>query len=330
MANGLLVQRLRYTIEATKSIDLEQQPGSALRGALFHALLQRFCVMPKQSLCATCELITNCPVAALVAPLRDEQPRGRDIPRPFVIRPPLRAAANTDGILVAAGDQFHFEFVLIGNAIRLFPYVALSSPILEANGLGRPQRENAGKRGKFIIREIVALAEDGSEAQRIYTHEQRQVAQMPTSATPQYIQEHAAKLSSSSLSVQFLTPTRLIADKKLVHTPQPEVLVRRLAERLDALEREYAPEFQDHSGSGRWREVVESCQMSLAQWNGNWIEARSFSTRQQRSLPISGFVGQATFAGDISQELRELLAWGELLHAGKDVVKGNGWYQITH
>ena len=45
---------------------------------------------------------------------------------------------------------------------------------------------------------------------------------------------------------------------------------------------------------------------------------------------MGGFVGTARLAGTLSPQVRELLVWGELLHVGKDVVKGNGWYQLEH
>jgi CRISPR-associated endoribonuclease Cas6 len=328
MTVGLATQRLRYIIEAREEIALEQQPGSSLRGALFHALLQRFCAMPQQPSCANCALVANCPVAALVAPLRDEQPRGRDVPRPFVLRPPLRTAASPDGITVPAGDRFTFELLLFGDAIRLFPYVALSSQIMELNGLGRPLRVNAGQRGRFIVREIAALTGVEDAPQSIYTHGDRSVQPLPSVATPDQIAARAALLPSDRIALRFLTPTRLVADGKLVHTPTPSVLVSRLAERLDALEREYVPEFRDHVGSGRWRAVADSANLALAEWDGTWVEAQSFSTRQKRSLPMGGFVGHAVFAGELPLSLRELLAWGEIIHVGKNAVKGDGWFTI--
>jgi hypothetical protein len=58
-----------------------------------------------------------------------------------------------------------------------------------------------------------------------------------------------------------------------------------------------------------------------------WRELDSYSRRQQRSTPISGLLGQATFVGNLAP-FRELLVWGELIHVGKNCVKGSGWYTI--
>jgi CRISPR-associated endoribonuclease Cas6 len=45
-------------------------------------------------------------------------------------------------------------------------------------------------------------------------------------------------------------------------------------------------------------------------------------------MDTSGFVGQATFFGDLTP-FRELLVWGELVRVGKGAVKGYGWYKIA-
>src|SRR5579885_3576161 len=110
MEGNLTAYYLRYTIRATEALELEQHPGSALRGSLFQALLKRFCVNQDAPECASCPLVQTCPVRALVAPLRDEFPRGRDVPRPFVVRPPLIAAAGQESaaLRLEAGEQVTF------------------------------------------------------------------------------------------------------------------------------------------------------------------------------------------------------------------------------
>jgi CRISPR-associated endoribonuclease Cas6 len=56
-------------------------------------------------------------------------------------------------------------------------------------------------------------------------------------------------------------------------------------------------------------------------------EVKSYSNRQKRSTPIGGLVGTATFQGDLTPFL-DLLVIGELIHVGKNAVKGGGWYKI--
>src|SRR5262249_51490816 len=86
---ALVAHALRIFGVATEPIELEKHSGSALRGAFCGALWGRFCVNKGAPTCVACPLVHTCPVSMLVAPLRDERPRGRDVPRPFVIEPPL-------------------------------------------------------------------------------------------------------------------------------------------------------------------------------------------------------------------------------------------------
>ena len=58
-----------------------------------------------------------------------------------------------------------------------------------------------------------------------------------------------------------------------------------------------------------------------------WVDVTSYSARQHCFMPIGGFVGQATIAGDL-KPLRELLVWGEIAHAGKNAVKGDGCFHV--
>jgi hypothetical protein len=332
MPRGLVVYHLRYTICAEESLMLDQHPGSALRGAIFHALLRRFCALPQQPECATCPLAQSCPVAALVAPMRDESTRGRDVPRPFIIRPPLIAAYGEDGMRLEAGQSVSFEMLLVGSAARLFPYLVMATATLQGQGLGRPLRANGGRRGRFIVERIVAHHHFTDGEVMLFRAGQSQVGVPDLAITEADIHTRAAQMNAAQLRVRFLTPMRLITDGHLLHQPDPVVLVRRLAERMDALEREYAPVVvgAGESAVGRWRSIADSCNLTLAASDVAWVDTQSYSSRQHRRTPTGGFIGTATFTGTPAPELRELLAWGELLHVGKDVVKGNGWYQIEN
>ncbi len=334
MEGSLSAYHLRYTIQATEPLELEQHPGSALRGVLFQALLDGFCMNKAAPECAMCPLVQTCPVSALVAPLRDEHPRGRDLPRPFVVRPPLIAAASeADGLRLEPGQQVTFGLTLIGRAGKLFPYVVLAAPGMERNGLGRALREHRWRRGRFTVERIeVAHLFRGVQA-TLFVRGTQKVRAPELEITAADIAKRAAALPDGALALRFLTPTQLTAEKALLSRPEPQPLLRRLAERMDALEREYAPAqplpaSEAAPAVGRWYAVAETASLQLARCDVRWVDANSYSTRQRRMLPIGGFVGTATYTGEMPPALRELLVWGEVLHVGKNCVKGDGWYQI--
>lgn len=365
MPISLRIHALRLRATAEQPIELEAQPGSAIRGALYNALLRRFCMNPAATTCLECPLNQSCPVAGLVAPLRDERPRGRDVPRPFVLAATLPAPSSADqdrsaaaissaaspgqvapaplpaGIRLAPSQQFEIHLTLIGRAISFFPYVALSVPALEAAGLGRPLHANGGRRGRFHLNAIDLVDPfdpAGDRAQRLYTRGTSQVAAPRLVMTAHDVAGRAVKLAADHLTLNFLTPTRLIADGKLAHSPGFRVLALRLAERIEALEREYggaasAEDGEDALPSEWWRERSRHIEdlaeaVRLVADETHWVDVASYSARQGRATPIGGIVGRATYAGDLVAELRELLTWGELLHVGKNTVKGDGRYRI--
>ena len=200
MEAGLVAYHLRLTLQATEPLELEQHPGSALRGLLFQGLWERFCVNKAAPECATCPLVQTCPVSALVAPLRDEHPRGRDIPRPFVVRPPLVAAATAEGLRLEPGQAVRFGLTLLGSAGKLFPYVVMAAQVMERNGLGRALEANGRRRGRFVIEHIEAYHPfTGAEA-RLFMRGQKAVQAPAVAVTSADVLERARRLSASGLS----------------------------------------------------------------------------------------------------------------------------------
>jgi len=85
--------RLRFVAEAHDIVELNEHQGSAIRGALFHALRRKFCAFARQpdATCDSCALAQTCAVAMLVSTLDLQHARGQDRPRPFTIQPPVEA-----------------------------------------------------------------------------------------------------------------------------------------------------------------------------------------------------------------------------------------------
>lgn len=316
---GLVTHHFLFTTEVVTPIELDDHSGAALRGSLLEAVWKRFCNNKASPTCAACPLHGVCPVSALVAPLREEHPRGRDIPRPYIVLPPLGQARRYE-----PGKQLIFGLTLFGTIIQLLPYVMLSVDLLEAGGLGRKLDRG---RGRFSVKKVESYHPFNGELQVIYEAGKPLVAMPTLSVTADDIATRAASLSKKSITVNFLTPTRLVDQEQVLRHLAFRPLIHRLLDRLCALEEEY--------GIGDSHRSLVECQelLQLAETiqcvddATYWEEVQSYSHRQKRSLPISGFQGKATFVGNL-EPFRELLAWGELVHIGKNVVKGNGWYKL--
>ena len=315
------IHHFLFTVEVVTPIELDEHSGSALRGSFFEAVWRRFCTNKESLTCVECPLHTICPVSALVAPLREENLRGRDIPRPYVILPPIGQKRRYE-----IGSQLIFGLTLFGSIVQLLPYIMLSAHELEENGIGRKLGENKWRRGRYTIIQVESCHPFNSQREMIY-QAGRTLVNAPTLAvTAIDVANRALNLSTEHLALDFLTPTRLTDREKLVHQPAFRPLIQRLSERLAALTETYGGQSTVNLSNDM---VQQATSITCTEDHTHWEDVQSYSHRQQRHTPVSGFVGRATFVGDLAP-FRELLTWGELIHVGKSAVKGNGWYKIVN
>jgi hypothetical protein len=324
----LSIYPLRFTVEVQTPLKLVEPCGAQLRGALYTALWQEFCLRQDQPTCAACPLHCSCPVSALVAPLRDEALNdttkgGRDLPRPYVIRPPQDVPP-----VYLPGQQFTFELLLFGQIINLLPYLVQVIPTLERAGLGPRLPENHFQRGRFRISRIENYHPFTGTSTTIYAEGRIHREAKPLAVTSEDVRQRAAQLPIDQLTIHFLTPLRLISAERLVHEPDFSALVSRLFKRLRDLEEAYSPGEQRAFTPEHHPYLAQARQISCLENATSWCERISYSRRREATSPMSGLIGHATFTGDLAP-FRELLVWGELTQVGRSCVKGNGYYRIV-
>jgi hypothetical protein len=327
--------RLRFATEVQSPVELNEHQGSAIRGALFHALRNRFCGNREAAECATCPLVAPCPVATLVSTLRPDSSRGRDVPRPYTIQPPL---PGTGGHPVHAGDRCFFRYTpgesldfgltLYARALDLFPYVVLAVNEFERGGIGRRVEQEGGQWQRGTLAVCRAWAENPltGECQPVFDGAERMVHVPDVPVTHTQVLQSA--LPGATITLRFLTPTRIVEGGRLIKPRrfrfQP--LFQRLMERLEALSLEFSTTplcFDDPRGlieaAGHVR-VVENCLV--------WEELYSYSTRRRASSPTSGLLGSVRLQADDWSPFWSWLVWGWFVQVGKDTVKGNGLYKL--
>ncbi|KXK15174.1 MAG: hypothetical protein UZ15_CFX003002876 [Chloroflexi bacterium OLB15] len=314
LMRGMSVQHLQFSIQPLESIVFADQPGSALRGALYQALTKHFCSEPFGKVSADHQ--QRCPVCWLLAMENPNHQRGRDIPRPLTIEPPEKLTYHR-------GQQLVFGVSLVGQARDLLPYLARAVDWMGDVGVGRG-------RGRFRLTGIYEV-NPLLDAKRLLM-DGNQVFSPTLAVTAPRVAEIADMLDVERITLHFLTPARLVADGKLVKQPDLAVLIARLLERCQNLAEHYA-EVDEIVPPEQWKqsalELVEIARgLRYAYNDTEWVEVFSGSKRQGRATPISGFVGSARWEGDLAP-LRAWLVWGQSLHVGKDCVKGNGWYRIV-
>ena len=318
---NLVTHHLLFTAQVVTPLVLDEHSGSALRGNLFQAVWERFCTNKTATSCTDCPLHTTCAVSALVAPLREEHVRGRDIPRPYIILPPLSEMRKYE-----PGETLQFGITLFGSIIQFLPYLMLSIDMLEAAGLGQRLAENRGQRGRFRIMTVENSNPISGERRTLYTKGQ-QLFQVPTVAvTEDDIRQRAQQLPVDRITLTFLTPTRIVEREHLLQRAAFAPIIHRLLERLMALENAYG-EGASMTMEELWALVEQAEQIECSADHTRWSDVLSYSNRQKRFTPIGGLIGQATFTGNLAS-FSTYLVWGELVHIGKSCVKGDGWYRI--
>lgn len=314
---------LRFTVEVQTPLELPPYKGPALRGALFGALRAHYC--PAQGDPGP-EHSAICPVCWLMAREELEAERGKDVPRLYTLEPPLREWTRLE-----PGETFSFGITLFAQAVNLFPYLILAVPEMGRIGVGQKLAENGYRRGRFALQRVEAVNLLTGEIQTILAAGENvvQVPELPV--TEVEVRGAASYLAGElhqnggTLSITYLTPTRITHQKHLAKEPTFSPLFHRLLERLEALMTAYS-EGSTPFLKGDLLPLAD--QVRLVDNHVRWMDVQSYSKRQGRATPVGGFVGQAVYQAAEWGPLLEPLVWGQITHVGKNVVKGDGWYRL--
>ncbi len=305
----------KFLCEAQEHIQVDAQPGTALRGALYHALIDTF--SPNEPIPG----VPLDPVRALLADEDENNPRGRDLPRAFSIEPlPPHKHVNS-------GERFHFGVTLFGSADVLMPYLFRAVPQMGKLGIGKG-------RGRFKLLQIYEVS-PLNDTSRVIMHHQRVVDRARLTITHRRVLEELGMRRTDEVTLRFLSPVRLIEGGALVHTPKLGTLLRRLIERAQALVEHYSPSDEDEVGRAVWKDEWQRMGDSgdridaegLLLDASRWVDIKSYSQARGRLSPIGGFVGQARWRIN-SAEIMTWLLWGQSLHVGKNAAKGDGYFHV--
>lgn len=308
------IYHLRFECEAQTVVHFGPQAGAQLRGALWAALQQFACT--DQQARSTPEHSALCPMCRLVALETAHGARGVNPARPFAIQPPLT------GSYFQRGECFTFGINLFGDVRELVPYIIQAVYRIGRIGVGF-------SRGQFLLNRVQSANPVANLQQELLADGRITLAGL-LSINREQIQAASAQLPRSSLRLRFLTPAQIVADNKFDSYPVFTHLIARLLERSQSIEAHYSrTSTSQASWKARHADLTSQAQsVRLVQNQTRWLKVRSGSRRANSSKPISGFVGDAIFEGDLAP-FHEWLVWGQSLHVGKNAVKGNGWYQIV-
>jgi hypothetical protein len=229
---------------------------------------------------------------------------------------PLRHRAPLDTrATYEPGAHITVGLVLIGRAIDYLPYFIYAFEQLGAAGLGPG-------RGRFRV-EAVTSAPLAGPATSIYGS--RQLLATRVASFGLAWMSPAPDGDSTRITLQFLTPTRLVHNAQSATPAEFHVLFRNVLRRVNFLN-------HFHCGGDLRADAMDliaaAQTVSTVESSLQWREWDRYSARQDQRVPMGGFVGHATYAGDLAR-LWPWLALGEWVHTGKGATFGLGRYQLT-
>lgn len=301
--SAITFTRIRVTFKALETVVLPIYKGSAFRGCLGETLRRQVCRWPGKP-CETCKLRFDCPFSALYNSYVDPQhPHARKFansPHPYIIEP-----MPGEQELFEPGETFWFDLTLVGAAIRQYQVVASALGAMGETGIGKG-------RGRFTPVKLESLSSNGD------------YQAIPVFGEPVHLTLRRTDTTGNvtRLTLRFETPLRLKTGGKLAETPPGfELFTSRLAQRLSLLA-------HFHSGA-EWCETPTSggAGVAIDESKLQWADWQRYSGTQDTRMSFSGFVGEITWAGNISP-LLPLVEAGVWLHAGLTATFGLGKYSI--
>jgi len=329
------VHRFWFTVEVQTPLELPPWPGSALRGALLGALRRHYCIAPDDP---DPGHSMRCPVCWLMAREDPQWRWGRTPARPYTID--LDPVHHALGHRYQPGERFGFGVTLFGVAINLLPYLILAVPEMGRIGVGRRLTENRGRRGQFTLHQVEAVHPLTGEREMVLAPGSRTVHTPTLAVTNRDVMAHYETLlpqvqENGQLQVRFLTPTRLVHQKHLVKVPEFRPLFGRALDRIEALYSMYGERRDSSQVPGMepimdvpgWLQNAEEVQ--LVKFDVQWVDLKSGSRRIGRVTPTGGFIGKAIYKTNHWEDFLPVLLWAQVVHVGKDAVKGNGGIMVN-
>lgn len=237
-------------------------------------------------------------------------------PHPFVIEPPLEKKQ-----VYGPDDEIIFNLILVGRAAEYLPYFIYSFDELGKKGIG-------SDRGKYELKKVFAITDSQpAYGNIIYSSETKMLHRFETSnlcLAPEEMKSYTT--SPLFITLDFLTPVRIVYQGQLVLQLEFHILLRNLLRRLALLY--YFHCDGDPSVINFKALIEEASKVKVTESNLRWHDWERYSSRQDTKMKLGGFKGHITFSGNLS-EFTPYLNAGEVLHVGKGTTFGLGQYRIV-
>lgn len=301
------------TFRAEEPLHLPAYKGSTFRGALGYAFKQVSCALRREH-CDTCLVKQRCAYSVC---FETPVPEGAEImrrypkaPHPFVLELPL-----DDRQEYGEGDELAVRLLLTGKAREHLPYFVYAFDEMGTRGVGRD-------RGRITLSRVESR--QAGENVLLYTEQAKQLTGSPFLVDHVHICRRVEELRDKAVRVVFETPVRVKNKNQLSERCDMDVLAPALVRRINTLAYFFCGAPWDKN-SGRILDAAGT--VETLDSRVTWMDWTRYSARQDTTMQLGGFVGEATFS-PVPEPLLVYLCWGEILHLGKASAFGLGKYRM--
>jgi hypothetical protein len=310
----------RFTFEALDPVFFPPgAAGNAFRGAFGH-ILRRIACQPDCPSPRVCEVRDQCAYARVFEPACLDGPSGlADAPRPFVVR-----AGALDGQSYQSGEAFWIDVHIFDLHEPIVAYFVLAFHQLAASGIG-------AERGRIRLIHVCALDAARCPGARIYDadadgNRSLTVAALTTLGDLLSLPlDPLEDAGPQSLTLRFITPTELKSDGKILREAPFGIVFARARDRVATLSALYGsgPIEIDFRGMAERAALVGVASSTL-----RWESHKRRSSRTQQVHPLSGFIGEVRYQGNMAEFIPFLRAasWAGI---GRQTVWGKGAVEIV-
>ena len=318
MLQNFRFARYRFTYTVQEPLKMPAYKGNVFRGRFGYILRHIACIGDTERSCEkTCQFPDRCVYSrCFETPVPQDSPvlRGQTFaPHPFVLEPP-----HTGTRTYRPEDTFAHNVILIGAAIEVLPWIVLAFYEMAKQRIGLKNG-----RGRCELTKIESLPADDSEpSQTIYTAE---TEMLTDEGVVLHLNDvlNAGPDITETLYLKFLTPTSIKVNGRWTSDLTFETFIRNLLRRIRFLSLCHCGEDLDvdaHALIAAARSVEDVSHLQ-------WLRRDRYSYRAETSVPMSGFIGNIRFDGDLTPFL-PLIYLGEYLHIGHHTAFGYGHYRI--
>lgn len=303
MWQDLKILDLEVTLVAEDELRLPFFRENALRVGLGTSFRQTVCINKKQEACQGCALEGLCAYSKIFA----------------VPSYPYISFFNPDTLaILPPGTPFKLNLRLFGPAVACFPYFYFSLENLAGRGIGL--RNSAGKRGRFILQEINAIAPDGRKTP-IFTREKETRLKEPRAFT---LADYLDSPPVQFLQIKTLSPLRLKYQNHFATSLEFHILLRAALRRISSL-------YLLATGKKLQLDYNRLVEMAMAveqvENNLRWFDYQRYSTTQHQEMKLGGLIGEVAYRGEMTG-LYPFIRAAEILAIGKSTAFGFGRFKV--